>query len=201
MNLIYGTANELDNMYLSMGRFRYDVFVNTMGWDLPDADRVLHLEFDEFDTARAIYVVGLDGRDAVMACARLTVTTEPYLLKEKFPHLATDYALPDSNDVWELSRLAVRPTGSAPFSNTKRLFEAALLLAKDNGANQVVGVLTTGMERLYRRIGFRLQRLGAPIKIQGEAVTACMISTELTRTSEVKRSSATSVRQAVAAIV
>jgi acyl homoserine lactone synthase len=178
VRFVVGTAKDIPtSLYLSMGRFRYETFVEMLHWHLPDSDETTRLEFDCFDTQSAKYVIGINGEGVIIACARLLPTTRPYLLQCVFPSLVEKDTLPNSDDVWEISRLAVERSQTAIFQLSQQLFTATILTAAQSGAHSVIGVITVGMERFYRRIGFPLRRFGTVSCAQGEQITACTIDT------------------------
>ena len=63
-------------------RRRHDHFVGQKHWrpESPDGR-----EIDQFDTAAATYVLGMED-DEVVTSARLIPTSEPHLVSEVFPH-------------------------------------------------------------------------------------------------------------------
>jgi acyl homoserine lactone synthase len=162
VRFVVGTAKDIPtSLYLSMGRFRYETFVEMLHWHLPDSDETTRLEFDCFDTQSAKYVIGINGEGVIIV----------------FPSLVEKDTLPNSDDVWEISRLAVERSQTAIFQLSQQLFTATILTAAQSGAHSVIGVITVGMERFYRRIGFPLRRFGTVSCAQGEQITACTIDT------------------------
>ncbi|MBL8509853.1 MAG: GNAT family N-acetyltransferase, partial [Chitinimonas sp.] len=88
---------------MGLARYRHRVFVEKLGWQLKCQDG---LEFDQFDRPDTLYVVAQDQDDQVVGGARLLPTTRPYLLGEIFPQLLNGQPVPNSSDIWELSRFA-----------------------------------------------------------------------------------------------
>ena len=191
VHYVSGTAADLHTSLMAdMGRYRHQVFVDRLGWQLA-CDGVS--EFDEFDREDTVYMLARDSGAAQATCvapahvvgtARLLPTTRPYLLGQVFPELLGDMPVPCSSTVWELSRFSamdLRASGSAvagPFSSpvAVMLLCKALACAAGMGASSVLTVSPLGVERLLKRAGFKAQRLGAPVVRGGAALFACAIS-------------------------
>jgi N-acyl-L-homoserine lactone synthetase len=169
-------------MIADIARYRHQIFVERLGWRLPDARD--GFELDQFDGPDTWYVTALNDEGSVVGTARLLPTTRPYLLKEIFPCLMELDELPDSPHVWELSRFAV---GSATeqdegamsvFSSPVAvdLLQAVLDCAASEGATSLITVSPLGVERLLRRAGFRASRAGQPVNVNGHMLFACWIA-------------------------
>ncbi|MBN3727495.1 acyl-homoserine-lactone synthase [Burkholderia sp. Ac-20379] len=161
-----------------LGSYRYRVFVEQLGWQLPSEDA--QFERDQYDRDDTVYVFARDAREAICGCARLLPTTRPYLLQEIFPHLlAEDMPAPRSSDVWELSRFAASAEDGAEGNSlawsVRPMLAAAVECAARRGAKQLIGVTFCSIERLFRRIGVHAHRAGAPESIDGRMVVACWI--------------------------
>src|SRR3978361_835920 len=77
--------------------YRYKVFVEHLGWDLPIAQ--VGSERDQFDHPDTLYVMVKDADNRICGCARLLPTTGDYLLGTVFPHLMGNQPMPSSADV------------------------------------------------------------------------------------------------------
>ena len=67
-----------------LAEYRYKIFIEQLGWQLPTKDG---LEQDDFDSDETLYVVGQSEDNTICGCARLLSTSSPYLLSEVFPFL------------------------------------------------------------------------------------------------------------------
>lgn len=65
------------------------------------------MEWDQFDTPAAVYLLWCDEAGRIRAVARLIPTTFPYIIQELWPELIADGEMPSRDDVWEVSRLGV----------------------------------------------------------------------------------------------
>jgi acyl homoserine lactone synthase len=182
VDFIAGTSGGLSSeIMIGLARFRHQVFVETLGWNLdtPEAG----LELDQFDRPDTVYVVARDDSGEVAGTARLLPTTRPYLLGEVFPQLLHQQPLPHSPAVWELSRFAAvdfssRTSGPmAQFSSpiAVALLRATLRAAAARGAERLITVSPLGVERLLRRAGFIAHRAAPPCIVDGHPLFAALI--------------------------
>jgi acyl homoserine lactone synthase len=98
------TAHHFGDALASQARLRHRVFVEDRG--LPHLS-YQGMEYDEFDTPAAAYLVWRDPDAVVRGLIRLTPTTEPYMAERYWPGLFQSRSLPKQADVWETSRVCV----------------------------------------------------------------------------------------------
>ncbi|WP_234194298.1 acyl-homoserine-lactone synthase [Pseudacidovorax sp. NFM-22] len=190
MVYVTGTALELGNALLrDLGHYRYRVFVERLGWKLPDARD--GTEWDRFDTPQTVHVVALGDQGRIQGCARLLPATGPYLLADVFPVLMGGQPCPRANHVWELSRFAALDLASPPASGHTLGSPAALALlrramqdARQHGARELVSVSPVAIERILRRGGIPYARLGAPMDIDGQHLFACSFALNARRSED-----------------
>ena len=160
--------------------YRYEVFVERLGWDL---DTVYGRETDQFDHDDTVYVIARDQDSKITGCARLLPTTSSYLLEEVFPELLNGLKPPKSPDIWELSRFTSLDLKGSPSEQSSQFSSAATVellvktieCAKELGAKRIISVSPIGIERLLRKAGFRAHRAGPPKIIDGYPLFACWI--------------------------
>ncbi|HCE9573075.1 TPA: acyl-homoserine-lactone synthase [Pseudomonas aeruginosa] len=155
-------------MIAKLGRYRHQVFIEKLGWDVVSTSRVRDQEFDQFDHPQTRYIVAM-GRQGICGCARLLPTTDAYLLKDVFAYLCSETP-PSDPSVWELSRYAASAADDPQLA--MKIFWSSLQCGWYLGASSVVAVTTTAMERYFVRNGVILQRLGPPQKVKGETLVA-----------------------------
>lgn len=179
MQIVAGRADTLPvGVLFDMARYRYEVFVDRLGWPLATQGR---LELDQFDRRDTLYVVGCDGRGRVIGTARLLPTHRPYLLAEVFPQLLGDAPMPCSPRTWELSRFACLDLRDAASAQTGRggagqavdFLRAVMRIAADAGASELVSVSPLAMERILRRGRIAYRRAGAPTRVGADLLFAC----------------------------
>lgn len=179
MEYVAGTAQDLrSELMATMARYRYRVFVETLGWDLAAPDG---LELDQFDAPGARYVLARNDAGRLVGVARLLPTTGPYLLADVFPQLMGPVPLPRDPAVWELSRFAAvdfdapQAVAGGQFSSdiAVALLREAQACARGIGARALVTVSPRGVERLLRAAGFRAHRVAPPQVVGGHPLFAC----------------------------
>lgn len=181
MYIVKGRQEELPiGLYPKVANYRHKVFVEQLGWRLQTFNDT---EQDQFDRADTIYVISRNEHGDISGCARLLPTTKPYLLGEVFPQLLNGMPIPNSPDIWELSRFAAvdfnakTSTESGQFSSviTLKLLHEAITFAAENGAKRIITVSPIGVERLLKRAGVHAHRAGPPMIIDGYPIFACWI--------------------------
>lgn len=183
MKTIFGNKADMSDIaYRDLSAYRYEVFVNHLGWPL---DCPVGMEQDQFDRSDTEYVWARQDDGAICGCARLLPTDRPYLLGEVFPVLMHGQPLPADASVWEVSRFATWAGGAArseggldiegDLMRTRLLAQAVLARAADLGAKRLITVSPHGMERLLRRVGVEARRSGPPVRWGDQLLIACWI--------------------------
>lgn len=98
--LNWETASQHGETWIAHHRLRYRLFVERQGWDVPT---YRGMEYDEFDTPAAQYLLWLDERGETRGAVRLLPTMRPYMLQRLWPELISG-APPESDAVWEATR-------------------------------------------------------------------------------------------------
>jgi N-acyl-L-homoserine lactone synthetase len=149
-----------------MHRIRKSVFKDRLGWNVIVTGE---LEVDEYDALGPNYVLSTDRSGTVNGCVRLLPTTGPNMLRDIFPWLVADAAVPCVGHAWEASRFAVSgntTAGEAGLSQaTYDLLIGVLGFAMSNGISTIACVVDVRMERILRRAGWLLERLGPARRI------------------------------------
>jgi acyl homoserine lactone synthase len=179
-----GTSGVLSNdLVVGLARFRHQVFVETLGWQLQTRDG---LEFDQFDRPDTVYVVARADDGSISGTARLLPTDKPYLLGDVFPQLLHGTPAPQSPKIWELSRFAAMDFSSgrsgalSQFSSpiAVELLRESIRVAREHGAESLITVSPLGIERLLRRAGFRAHRAAPPCIVDGHPLFAAVIEVD-----------------------
>ena len=180
LTVMAGMGSQLSpDLEVALAAYRYEVFIETLRWQLPVENG---LERDQFDRPDTLYVIARDAHGSVCGCARLLPTTQPYLLDEVFPGLMSGAPSPHALDVWELSRfstMAIGEDSTPPRDEARRrfcaLFAAVVRAAIEQGATRLITFTAMGVERILRSIGMHAHRVGPPQLIDGEPVLAMWI--------------------------
>lgn len=98
--LTWETAHRHGEAWISHHRLRYRMFVERQSWNVPSYRQ---LEYDQFDTPAATYILVVDDQNRTLGTTRLIPTTRPYMIETLWPDLV-DSALPHDPSIWEASR-------------------------------------------------------------------------------------------------
>lgn len=158
------TAHLFQDALASQARLRYRVFV--VERELPHS-HFNDLEFDEFDTPAAVYLVWRDEQRIVRGVVRLLRTDRPYMMKSYWPELARN-ELPSSDKIWEVTRVCVDRSVS---SSVRQMILPKLLCAieeffADVGATGMIGVTRAHLLSHFVRRG--IQWLGESALVEGQ---------------------------------
>jgi acyl homoserine lactone synthase len=170
-----------------MFRLRYETFRVRLGWDVKTTDD--GLEIDQFDGDDSQYILARSPEDEIDACWRLLPTLGPNMLRDVFPQLLHGQPAPAAADVWELSRFALatdRLAAAEQAGNYQLSFgpmSVAMIVeagrfARANGIVRYVTVTTAAIERMLKKQGLHIHRLGPPVKIGNVLTLACFIEVD-----------------------
>jgi N-acyl-L-homoserine lactone synthetase len=163
----------------AMHRLRYRVFKERLDWDVRTAGGY---EIDSFDALKPHYLIlrSADGR--VDGCVRFLPSTGPTMLRDTFPMLLEGRAAAEDADVWESSRFALDlPPSSQKGAGgiavgTYELFAGMIEFGLSRNLSRIVTVTDLRMERILRRAGWPLARLGEPRTIGSTRAVAGHLS-------------------------
>ena len=156
------------DLVAGMHRLRGRVFKDRLDWDVVVSG---DMEIDSYDAEDAAYLlVVADGRE-VVGHVRLLPTLGPNMLADTFPFLVDDSEAPRGAAIVESSRFCIDTsrvtdvTGNGTRRATMLLFASILEWCLAHGQHTLATVTDTRMERILRRSGWPMQRLGAPRRI------------------------------------
>ncbi|MFL9964940.1 acyl-homoserine-lactone synthase [Paraburkholderia sediminicola] len=173
-----GMRQEFDNGAINdMYRLRARVFHGRLGWDIPT---IAGMEIDGYDALGPHYMLIRGDEGQLRGCWRLMPTEGPNMLKDTFPQLLHGAQAPVGREIWELSRFAIETGGeeqSFGFTDlTIQAIQEVMKFAQRMGITRYVTVTTTPIERLLRRTGIDISRLGAPLQIGVERAVALNVA-------------------------
>jgi N-acyl-L-homoserine lactone synthetase len=169
----------LHDFELAMGmhRLRGRVFKERLDWDVSVAGG---LEIDQYDALKPTYLLALEQSD-VVGCVRLLPTTGRNMLADTFPVLLDGNAAPKGTRIWESSRFCVDTKNVATTAEnglreaTFLLFAAMIEWGQQHDVQAIATVTDLRMERILRRAGWRLDRLGEPRQIGATKAVAGLL--------------------------
>jgi acyl homoserine lactone synthase len=149
----------------AMHRLRYRVFKERLDWQVKGNGGY---EIDSFDALKPHYLLlrGFEGR--VDGCVRFLPSTGATMLRDTFPVLLEGKTAPEDPSIWESSRFALDIAASAPKGAggiaiaTYELFAGMIELGLSRQLSHIVTVTDLRMERILRRAGWPLDRIGEP---------------------------------------
>ena len=98
--------NDFPHIFNTMFLLRYNVFIKERGWALPSSKNI---EIDEYDVDEAVYFFGFDSDEPLHSFLRLSPTETRSLTADYFPHLIETGEAPRASDMYEATRLIVKP--------------------------------------------------------------------------------------------
>lgn len=147
---------------------RAKIFADRLGWNVEVDDG---MEIDRFDALHPTYILAVGDTGRVHGCARLLPATGPTMVQEIFPTLLPDGRLYAHAAMIESSRFCVDTQSqessvqSSINDVTLAMFAGIIEWSIVNGYSDIVTVTDLRFERILSRVGWPLQRLGAPQKI------------------------------------
>ena len=184
------------DLVAGMHRLRGRVFKDRLDWDVTVSG---DMEIDSYDAEDATYLLVVADEREVVGHVRLLPTLGPNMLADTFPFLLDNRVAPSSPAIVESSRFCVDTsrvtdvTGNGTRRATTLLFASIVEWCLAHEQHTLATVTDTRMERILRRSGWPLQRLGVPHRIGSTEAVA-----ETTRSASLSAASRSSNATAVA---
>jgi acyl-homoserine lactone synthase len=176
---------------MEMHHHRKQIFVDRLGWNLPNKGS--WLEVDEFDNEDAVYImaVSADG-SSHLGSVRLLPTDRPHMLDTLFSGLCRGKA-PSGERVWEISRLVASPEGAdgRNILRVHRLLAMGIVeFGRHHGVERFTLVAESHRMPALLSIGWRVLPLSLPMEMGGCMVEAAEIIMEERTFEHLRRRSA-----------
>ncbi|APO68857.1 autoinducer synthesis protein [Rhizobium gallicum] len=161
-------CGEFAELIDSMHRLRTRVFRDRLNWDVKVRNG---LEADEYDQLDPTYILAVSSAGQVAGCARLLPAMGPTMLANAFPQLLSSRRLEAHASMVESSRfcvdtsLAQNHTGGFLHRTTLMMFAGIIEWSIASGFHEIVTATDLRFERILKRAGWPMQRLGAPCPI------------------------------------
>ncbi|MDY6962327.1 MAG: acyl-homoserine-lactone synthase [Pseudomonadota bacterium] len=144
-------------------KLRAQVFQDRLHWDVRVSGGQ---ERDIFDRLQPTYLAAVTPYDMVVGCVRLLPAHGPTMLSTVFSTLLSDGMVVDLCRYVEASRFCVDTAhhrgGNLLHDATRSLFAAMVEWSLQQGYGGILVVVDLRMERVLRRAGWPLSRLGDP---------------------------------------
>jgi acyl homoserine lactone synthase len=168
--------NDLSEMH----RLRCRVFKERLSWDVQTSGE---MEIDEFDALHPAYLIQRASDNRLQGCVRLLPSTGPTMLRDTFPILLDGAPAPASAGIWESSRFALDLQPGMPKTThglataTYELFAGMIEFGLSRQLTEIVTVTDARMERILRRAGWPLRRIGKPRSLGSTLAVAGYLET------------------------
>lgn len=159
---------ELSSTLVAMYQLRYRIFKTRMDWAVHVTG---DMEIDGYDALHPAYLTQLSEDGRVQGTVRLLPTLGSTMLRDTFPTLLDGQPAPSSSFIWESSRFAIDvgpndPKGEHGIARaTYELFAGMMEFGLSRGLTSIATVTDVRMERILRRSGWPLRRIGDPRRI------------------------------------
>jgi N-acyl-L-homoserine lactone synthetase len=170
-------------------RLRREVFVEQLGWRLPNADRTAQtgLEYDAFDGDAAFHLVNLNTAARAIATVRITPSTAPNLSCDVLaPQMGV--IMPRGPHIVEMSRMCAHPLLSREERREvmQELRACVALLFLKQGWTHSIGVGYDHHIQPFIRSGMTVQVLGPPFIFPGDSqLSFAMLATDPDRPQKI----------------
>lgn len=163
-------------------KLRHKVFNERLSWKVTSHKR---REIDVFDNQETWYAALRNESHQVVGTWRALPTTGDYMLRSVFPEMTRGEPMPSDKNIWEISRFAIDktkrtiPTGRNYIcQESKALIQSFYDFSYQHDIDQLVAVTSVAAERMMKKLGVNLRRLGdgKSIKIGKVLTTAVLIN-------------------------
>jgi acyl homoserine lactone synthase len=147
---------------------RAEVFGERLEWDVLITEGG---ERDEYDNLDPTYVLTVTDDQEVVGCVRLLPASGPTMLERTFTTLLATGSLSASSSMVESSRFCVDTSlpvgrgGGQLHLVTLTMFAGIIEWSIANGYDEIVTATDLRFERILKRAGWPLKRLGNPLAI------------------------------------
>ncbi len=157
----YKSISTAADLFFGQHKLRHREFIARQGYDVKSYD---HMEFDEYDTLAARYLVYSENGKEVLGCSRLTSTEFGSMLKDHFSHLVDDMAIFSQPNTWEGTRFCIdrRLPPDKRLAILRQMALGYVECALYHGVDRIIGLMPTLILRsVFERNGIGLRKLGA----------------------------------------
>jgi N-acyl-L-homoserine lactone synthetase len=194
VSVSWATVHQHGEAWISHHRLRYRMFVERQKWSVPSYKQI---EYDEFDTPAATYILTVDEHDRTLGATRLIPTTRPYMVETLWPNLV-NMELPHCDSIWEASRFGCdRDLDTA----SRRRVVAQLILGCQefgiaSGISRYLGVMPIQIFKYVIAANHcPVAQIGPTLRLSGHQIAAAYIDVSPSTLEAVRRH--TGIRSAV----
>ena len=158
---------EFSGTLVEMYRMRYRVFKLRMAWEVQTSG---HMEMDDFDALHLICLTQVSESGQVQGSVRLLPSLGPTMLRDTFS-VPEGHPAPSTPLIWESSRFAINVATDAPKGDhgitraAYDLFAGMVEFGLSRKLTDIITVTDVRMDRILRRAGWPLRRIGNASRI------------------------------------
>jgi N-acyl-L-homoserine lactone synthetase len=191
----YKTWHCFGGALLSQFQLRYRLLVDAQYWEVP---RFQGMEYDQYDTPAATYLVWQDEEGVVRGSVRTVPTDRPYMLKDLWPDMVQKCPLPHSLSVWEATRFCIDPILSKDLRQRVKheLVLAFLEFGLKNDVQQMIGVMPPKLwQSCFVSSGWDIEFIGDEKNVGSDTIIAGIMPISLPTLQKVRQT--TGIKQPV----
>lgn len=161
------TMGDYGHLLTKQFKLRHKEFIERQDYEVQTFN---NMEYDQYDTPAATYLVYSDDRDVVQGVSRLTPVENGCMLKDLWPDLVEDKSQLEDPTIWEGTRFCINKDLPAALRR-QVCYELALAYVEygiSKGISKIIGMMPTLILRsVFERSGIFLERLGPIQQIPG----------------------------------
>ncbi len=182
------TIRHFGSAWASQFELRYRLLVDKQYWEV---GRYQGMEYDQYDTPAATYLVWQDKQGVVRGSVRTVPTDRPYMLKDIWPDMVEKIPMPNSLSVWEATRFCIDDTVSGGLRDQIRneLVLAFLEFGLRNDISEMIGVMPPKLwDRVFVSAGWEIEIIGPEKKLEtNEIIVAGRMPINLSTLARVRK--------------
>jgi N-acyl-L-homoserine lactone synthetase len=169
----YENLHEYGGAFYAQFKLRHKAFIERQNYQVSTCRS---MEYDQYDTPAALYLVYMDSSGEAKGCSRLTPVDRGCMLKDVWPSLVSCHDNIFARDVWEGTRFCIDK--DLPIQDRKRILQELVLGYFEVGLNwgmkKIIGVMPPYIFRkVFGDCGCSYQFLGGKLKLpSGETIAA-----------------------------
>lgn len=177
------------DLMTDMHRLRYRVFKQRLDWEVAVSG---DMEIDKYDILDPIYLALVGPAGKLFGAVRFLPTTGPNMLADTFSVLLNGNPPPRAPDIWDCSRLCIDTDAAAAVSEgglrlaTHTLIAGIAEWGHGCGITELVAATDLHVERILRRAGCRVERIGPPVMLGKVMSVACRFEVSARSVAETK---------------
>ncbi len=185
--IMYNNLEQFGGVLHSAFQLRHESFIERQSYDVNSYDG---LEFDQYDTPAAVYLVYHDDEGTALGVNRLTPTIVSGMLHDLFPSLVEDKSILKNSKIWEGTRYCIKKDLPSQL-RTEIIHEMAIAYLEfglDQKIDKIIGMMPTYIYRsVFERPGIEMEYLGDIQKIDNQNIRAVAIPIEDEQLTNVRK--------------